>query len=75
MLLIILLVACGIGALRQGQVKITNKRIVDGETSRLIGWILLVGAVLTIIFGGELGWAVLLIAIIIGLARSKPVVI
>ena len=75
MLLIILLVVCGLGALRQGQVKITNKRIVDGETSRLIGWILLVGAVLTIIFGGELGWAVLLIAIIIGLARSKPVVI
>ncbi len=73
MLLILFLVIFGLAALRQGQIRITRNRLVDGDTSRLIGWILLAGAALTIVFGGIFGIAALLIAIIIGLGRSKPI--
>lgn len=72
MLLVIFLVIFGLAALRQGQIKITRSRVVDGDTSRIIGWILLAGAALTLVVDGTLGLAALLIAIIIGLARAKP---
>lgn len=73
MLLILLLVAFGLLALRQGEFQITRHRKVDGNISRLLGVIMLIGAGLSLLFGGLGGMAALLIAIVVGLVASKPI--
>ena len=73
MLLIILLAVFGLAALRQGEFKVTTNRKVDGKTGRWLGILMLIGAGLSLPFGGEIGFLSLLIAIAVGLLTSKPI--
>jgi len=73
MCLTLLLLIFGIFAFTRGSVKITNNRMVTGDTRRLLGVILLAGAGLSLIPGNSLGVLALGMVIVIGLVASKPI--
>lgn len=72
MLLVILLAAFGIIALTRGEMKITNGRRVSGSNSKILGAILLAGAVGNLFIGG-IGLIALIVAIVAGLALSEKI--
>jgi len=75
MLMIFLLIIFGLAAYRRGEFKVTRYRKVDGETARMLGVIMLVGAGLSFVIGGWIGLVALLVAIILGLLTSKPIAV
>jgi hypothetical protein len=72
MIIVILLVIFGIIALTRNEVKITNKRRVSGSNSKLLGAIMLVGAVAGFFINGA-GLVALIIVIVVGLIVAEPV--
>jgi hypothetical protein len=73
MLLGLLLFFFGVYALVKGEFKVTSKRIARGYGVRILGLLMMVGAGLSY-QEGLIGLIVLIIAIIVGLLISKPVV-
>lgn len=73
MCLVLLLVVFGIAAYRHGEFKITSRRMVTGETSRVLGVMMLVAAGLALIPNSWLGLLTFLLVIVIGLVSSKPI--
>ena len=71
-LLIILMTAFGIIGVTKGEFKITSNRVIDKDTGKVLGMLLLGGAVGTLILGILFGIGALIIVIIMGLASSKP---
>jgi hypothetical protein len=75
MLLAVLMLIFGIFALAKGEFKITNKKKVKGSTGRILGAVLIVGALGGFIpgMGAFIQIGTLLIVIVAGLATSEKI--
>ncbi len=72
MLLVIVLAILGILAITKGEFQITKTRRVSGNNSRILGVIMLVGAVLNLFIGGA-GLIAFIVAIVVGLATAETI--
>lgn len=74
-MLTILLGIFGLIALIKGEFRVTKKRRVSGSTGRLLGIIMLLGALLSLFgtLGSLLGITALIATIVVGLMRAEPV--
>ncbi len=72
MILFVIELIFGIIALTRKEIKITNSRIIQGETARNIGILLIVGAAIGFFTGALVLWTTLIAAIVWGFIATNP---
>ncbi|TAK12294.1 MAG: hypothetical protein EPO32_09395 [Anaerolineae bacterium] len=73
MILFAIEVIFGIYALVKKEIKITNSRILQGDTARNIGILLLAGAAVGFFTGALVLWGTLIAAVVWGFIATNPV--
>ncbi len=72
MILFVIELIFGIIALTRKEIKITNSRIIQGETARNIGILLIAGAAVGFFTGALVLWGTLIAAIVWGFIATNP---